>query len=318
MDENVKRRNPPGMSVRSGAFELRGVRRLDWRDPYHLALALSWPRFICLFIGLDLTLNLFFASAYLAVPGSIANAHPGSLADAFFFSLETLATVGYGVMAPATVYGHIVASIEILTGMIFIAIMTGLTFVRFSRPRARVIYADNPVICRFNGKPTLMVRIGNGREHGLTDATAQLGALVNEWTTEGHFFRRVVDLHLVRSRLPLFALTWTLMHEIDETSPLYGRDAKQFGDTIVRLFLSIEARDPALAARVYDIRDYAPEDIFHGHRYVDAVAIDDDGHTIADLNRLSWIEPETAPKGKPFRAEKAKPSRSRSAKVRVR
>jgi inward rectifier potassium channel len=292
MDEDVKAQRSPGMKVFSGAFELRGARRLDWRDPYHLALALSWPRFICLFLILDLTLNLIFACAYLAVPGAIANAHPGSLADAFFFSLETLATVGYGVMAPATLYGHIVASTEILCGMAFMAIMTGLVFVRFSRPRARIIYADNPVIGRFNGKPTLMIRIANGREHRLTDATAQLGVLVNEWSQEGHFFRRIVDLRLVRSRLPLFALTWTLMHEIDETSPLHGLDAKDLGDAIVRLFLSIEARDPALAARVYDIRDYGPEAIFHGHRYVDAVAIDASGRTIADLTRISWTEPE--------------------------
>ena len=294
MDEDIRAQRSPGMSVRSGAFELerRGGRRFDWRDPYHLALALTWPRFICLFIVLDLTLNLIFACAYLAEPGAIANAHPGSLSDAFFFSLETLATVGYGVMSPATLYGHIVASTEILCGMAFMAIMTGLVFVRFSRPRARIIYAAHPVIGRFNGKPTLMIRIANGREHRLTDATAQLGALVNEYTQEGHFFRRIIDLRLVRSRLPLFALTWTLMHEIDETSPLHGRDAKQLGEAIVRLFLSIEARDPALAARVYDIRDYGPEDIFHGHRYTDAVAIDASGRTIADLTRISWIEPE--------------------------
>ena len=210
----------PGMSVRSGAFELtpRGARRYDWRDPYHVALSFSWPMFICVFVVLDLTLNLIFALAYFAQPGSIANSHPGSLADCFFFSLETLATVGYGVMAPATLYGHLVASTEILCGMAFMAIMTGLVFVRFSRPHARILYAANPVVGRFNGKPTLMVRIGNGRGLPLTDATARLGALVNEWTSEGQFYRRIVDLNLNRTHIPLFALTWTLRHEIDEAS----------------------------------------------------------------------------------------------------
>jgi inward rectifier potassium channel len=172
--------------------------------------------------------------------------------------------------------------------------MTGLVFVRFSRPRARIIYAANPVIGKFNGKPTLMVRIANGREHRLTDATARLGALVNEWTQEGHFYRRIVDLPLIRSRIPLFALTWTLMHEIDAESPLKGYDTNEIGDFVVRLFLSIEARDPALAARVYDIKDYGPEDIFFGHRYSDAVTMDEDGRTIADLTRISWVEPEAA------------------------
>ncbi|MHB8886265.1 MAG: ion channel [Methylovirgula sp.] len=285
------------MPVHSGAFELtlRGARKYDWRDPYHMALALSWPGFICLFLGLDLAINIVFASAYLAQPGCIAHARPGSLSDSFFFSLETLATVGYGVMAPATLYGHIVASTEIICGMAFMAIMTGLVFVRFSRPRARFLYAAHPVIGRFNGQPTLMIRIGNGRAHRLTDATARLSALVNEWSQEGQFFRRIIDLQLVRPSFPLFSLTWTLMHKIDETSPLYGCDPAKLQEKIVRIFLSVEARDPALAARVYDIKDYAQSDILFGHRYVDAVAIDKAGRTTADLRRLSWTEPEKGP-----------------------
>ncbi len=195
------------MPIRSGAFELtpRGARKYDWRDPYHMALSLSWPRFICLFVALDLAINIIFALAYLAQPGAIANARPGSLADAFFFSLETLATVGYGVMAPANLYGHVVSSIEIICGMAFMAIMTGLVFVRFSRPRARIVYAEHPVVGHFNGRPTLMIRIGNGRAHGLTDAMARLSVLVNEWTLEGQFFRRIIDLRLVRPRIPLFS-----------------------------------------------------------------------------------------------------------------
>lgn len=298
MADDESREHARGMTVHSGAFELapRGARKYDWRDPYHMALALSWPKFICLLLGLDLSINVVFALAYFARPGSIANARPGSFADSFFFSLETLATVGYGVMAPATFYGHIVASTEIICGMAFMAIMTGLVFVRFSRPRARILYATNPVISRFNGTPTLMIRIGNGRVHRLTDATARLSVLVNEWTSEGQFFRRIRELRLVRPRIPLFALTWTLMHEIDEASPFHGCDSDRLRETIARIFLSIEARDPALAARVYDIKDYGPADILFNRRYVDAVGIDKAGRTIADLTRISWTEPETAPR----------------------
>ena len=298
MTEEEEGKHTGGMPILSGAFELipRGARKYDWRDPYHIALALSWPKFICLLFGVDLAINVVFALAYLAQPGCIANARPGSLSDSFFFSLETLATVGYGVMSPATLYGHVVASTEIICGMAFMAIMTGLVFVRFSRPRARILYAAHPVISRFNGRPTLMIRIGNGRAHALTDAVARLSVLVNEWTLEGQFFRRIVDLRLARSRIPLFRLTWTLMHEIDETSPFHGCDAAKLGETIARIFVSIEARDPALAARVYDIKDYGPGDILFDRRYVDAVGIDKAGRTIADLTRISWTEPEA---GKP-------------------
>ena len=219
-EEKARKVTTSGMTLRGGAFVLRGrdARKLDWRDPYHLALAMSWPRFAALFLGVNLSLNFFFALLYLAQPGSLVNARPGSLTDAFFFSVETLATVGYGVMAPATLYGHIVATTEIFAGMTFMAIMTGLVFVRFSRPRARIVYAANAVVGHFNGQRTLMIRIGNGRAHAMAEAKAQLSALINEWTTEGQFFRRIYDLRLSRAHIPIFPLTWTLMHPIDAES----------------------------------------------------------------------------------------------------
>src|ERR1700732_5260423 len=134
--------------IRFGGFELmqKGASRDDLRDPYHLAVTLSWPRFFRVLLAVDVAINLVFALLYLAVPGSIGNARAGSFADAFFFSLETLATVGYGVMAPASLYGHIVSAAEILCGLVFTAIMTGLIFVRFAKPRAKILFADDAVI----------------------------------------------------------------------------------------------------------------------------------------------------------------------------
>lgn len=293
-EERARKLRSAGMTVRGGAFVLRGrdARKLNWRDPYHFALAMSWPRFVAALLVIELSLNLIFAFLYLAQTGSVNNVRPGSLSDAFFFSLETLATVGYGVMSPATLYGHVVASTEIFTGLTFMTIMTGLVFVRFSRPRAYIIYAEKAVIGHFNGQRTLMIRIGNGRAHAMAETRAQLSALVSEWTTEGQFFRRIYDLPLMRDRVPIFGLTWTLMHPIDEESPLYNYDAENFSKFVSRLFLSIEARDPMLSAHVYDGKDYAPEEILFGHRYADAVAIDDQGRTIADLSRVGWTEEE--------------------------
>src|SRR5689334_10119336 len=178
--------------VRLDRFELtkKGVRRYDLRDPYHIAVALTWPQFLLALLGLDMAINVTFALLYVAAPGSVANARHGSFADAFFFSLETLATVGYGVMAPATLYGHLVASAETMCGIAMTAIMTGLVFVRFSRPKAKILYAPHAVIASHNGRPTLMVRIANGRLNVLTDAVAQLIVLRAERTAEGVFFRR--------------------------------------------------------------------------------------------------------------------------------
>ncbi len=157
--------------VRVGSYEFKkkGVSRFDMRDPYHLAVALTWPQFLAALLVIYLLVNFVFATLFWLSPGSVANARPYSFPDVFFFSIETLATVGYGQMYPATLYGHLVAAIEIVCGLTFTAILTGLTFVRFSRPRA--------VVAMHNGKPTLMLRVGNGRAAVLLDAAAKL-----KWT----------------------------------------------------------------------------------------------------------------------------------------
>jgi inward rectifier potassium channel len=141
-------------------------------------IEMSWKEFALAFLGLELGIHVVFALLYLARPGCVANMRPGSFSDAFFFSLETLATVGYGTMAPATFYGHAVSAIEIVCGMVFTAIMTGLLFVRFSKPRPRILYADQAVVTSHNCSPTLMVRIANGRMTLLTNAMVRMGVVV--------------------------------------------------------------------------------------------------------------------------------------------
>lgn len=287
-------------TMRLGAFggvELvkRGVTRFDLRDPYHLAIELSWRGFALVFIGAAISLNVIFALLYLASPGCIANARPGYFPDAFFFSIETLATVGYGVMAPATAYGHVISAIEILTGTAFTAIMTGLLFVRFSKPRPKILFAEKAVIALHNGAPTLMLRIANGRMTLLTDASARLGVLLQERSAEGQRFRRVQDLTLSSESIPLFPLTWTLVHVIDAESPLRGYDAERLEREEAQLFLTVEARDYVLGAFVYDIRIYNHAHVFYGARYAEAITIDDGGRYVADLSRLSVIEPDPAP-----------------------
>jgi inward rectifier potassium channel len=177
-ERNQRRKREATMRVSTGAPELikRGASRYAFSDPYHLAVEMSWKEFALAFAGLELGINVVFALLYLARPGCVANMRPGSFSDAFFFSLETLATVGYGTMAPATLYGHAVSAIEIVCGMVFTAIMTGLLFVRFSKPRPRILFADQAVVTSHNCSPTLMVRIANGRMTLLTNAPVALPA----------------------------------------------------------------------------------------------------------------------------------------------
>ena len=280
------------VTMRAGSVELikRGASRYDFHDPYHIALSMSWKAFALAFVGCELGINIVFALLYLARPGCIANARPGAFSDVFFFSLETLATVGYGTMAPATLYGHAVSAIEIVSGMAFTAIMTGLLFVRFSKPRSKVLFADQAVITSHNCTPTLMVRIANGRLSMLTHATVRLGVLLHEISAEGYTFRYVHDLALTNATTPLFALTWTLMHRIDEQSPLAGYDAERLLESDARLFLTIEARDHALGAMVHDMRIYTAGEVLFGMHYAEAVTFDDQRRPVGDLTRLSLIE----------------------------
>ena len=282
------------MRVGPGAVEIvkRGIARYDFRDPYHIAIELSWKEFALAFIGLELGINTAFALLYLASPGCIANARAGSFSDAFFFSIETLATVGYGTMAPATFYGHVVSAIEIVTGLAFTAIMTGLLFVRFSKPRPKILFADQAVVTSHNCTPTLMVRIANGRVTLLTNAMARLGVVLLEEDAEGHPLRVVHDLALSNATLSLFPMTWTVMHEIDENSPLTDYNAERFTESDARLILTIEAHDQALGAAIHDLRIYTAGEVLYGMHYAEVVTVDDRLRPVADLTRLSRVEPD--------------------------
>jgi inward rectifier potassium channel len=290
------RRNPRERAawVRFGSFEFKkkGVSRIDIRDPYLLAVALTWPQFFAVLLALYLLVNVAFAICFWLVPGSVVNARPYSFPDALFFSIETLATVGYGEMYPATLYGHVVAATEIVCGLAFTAILTGLTFVRFSRPRAHLVFASHPVVAMHNGTPTLMLRVGNGRANVLLDAATKLNVLLLVTTAEGKLFRRAQELRLERAHLPLFPLTWTLMHVMDERSPLHGYDAAQVVAARAQLFVTLEARDPTLATSVHEIRNYAAEDIRFGMRYLDAITAEADGTPVADLTKIGEMEPD--------------------------
>jgi inward rectifier potassium channel len=187
-------------------------------DLYYRTMELSWPAFIGWVSVAFLMLNLLFGMAYALLPGAIVNMPPRSIVYGFFFSIETLGTVGYGNMAPMTPAGHIVAGLEILTGLFFSATMTGLIFARFARPRTSLIFSRYAVIGRFDGKPALMVRMASTRRHPLADASAQMAWLKRTDLPGGGVMRRLVDLPLVRSHNAMLGLAWTLTHVIEDDS----------------------------------------------------------------------------------------------------
>src|SRR5215469_15802945 len=198
----------------------RGLPRRTWNDLYHLFMTISWPSLFGSYAGFFVFFNFIFAGIYSAEPAGIANLNPSGYWGRFFFSVETLATVGYGDMHPQLPFTHVVASIEIFMGMMSLAVITGMMFARFSRPTARILFARHAVIRPFDGRLTLMLRAANARQNVIMEAAAQLRLIRDEQTVEGYRIRRIYDLPLRRNEQPVFLFGWNLLHVIDEASPL--------------------------------------------------------------------------------------------------
>lgn len=286
------KRKPKPIRVGDSTLYKSGTTRFDLADPYHLAVTASWPAFFTAFVASFVLINLLFAFAYVLDPQSIANARPHVLADAFFFSMETLATVGYGTMAPSSLWGHVVSGVEIITGIAFTAIVTGIIFVRFSKVKSKLLFADKVVVCQHEGKPTLMIRLAYGRDTMLASVNARLTVLKASKTAEGRAFRNAHDAQLIRSHMPMLALTWTVMHEIDAGSPLHGMTEQQVREGGLRLIVTIDARDHALSSPIFDVRSYASDDILFGTVYQDLVTFDSEMGTYADVRDISLVHAE--------------------------
>jgi inward rectifier potassium channel len=252
-------------------------------DFYHGVLTASWPGFVAQLAALFLIINLVFAILYVTDRGGISNARPGSFADAFFFSVQTLGTLGYGVMAPRTLYTNILVTAESFAGILIIALFAGMIFARFSRPFARVIFSKTAVVTTFDGKPMLMFRAANQRGNSILDASAVVSLASNYITREGDRIRRFQELKLVRSSNPLFALSWTVMHPIDETSPLCNLGLAEMIERDMQIVVMLSGMDETIADRIYARYSYMPEEILWRHRFVDVISVAPGGQRVVDL-----------------------------------
>ena len=255
-------------------------------DFYHGVLTVSWPLFFLELLAAFIAVNLIFATLYVGDPGGIANARPGSFTDAFFFSVQTLGTLGYGVMAPKTLYANLLVTVESFSGILTIALFTGIIFARFSRPQARVVFSKVAVVTPFDGTPTLMFRAANQRGNSILDAEVHI-SLASQYTTrEGVNMRRFQELMLVRPRNPLFALSWTVMHTLDETSPLYGLDLAEMIERDMELVVMLSGTDETINDRIYARHSYVAEEILWHKRFVDVISVTPSGQRMVDLHHF--------------------------------
>lgn len=285
--------NPPRLVNLRGGFNIVqfGVADSRWSDLYHLLLTLPWFHFIGLLVLTYVGLNGFFALAFLADRNGIANAQPGSFADAFFFSVQTMASIGYGAMYPQTVYANLIVTLEAVIGLLWLAMATGLMFARFSRPTARVLFSQTVVIAPCNGIPTLMFRAANQRGNQILEATLRLTLVRNIITAEGEFMRRFFDLKLERSQTPIFALTWLAMHPIDEHSPLYTMSPEHFAEAEAELIVTLIGIDETFSQTIHTRHSYVPAEILWNARFADILTRTPDGRRAVDYRHFHKVIP---------------------------
>jgi inward rectifier potassium channel len=276
-----------------GRFQIVGIDAWQsyWRDPYHLMLTVPWPGFLVIIALGYVAINTLFALLYLAGGDCIANAQPGSFTDKFFFSVQTIASIGYGAMYPQTTYAHTIVTIESLTGIVGIAVLTGLAFARFSRATARVLFSRVAIVVPHDGTPTFMFRAANLRRNHILEAQLRVYLLRDEVTVEGNAMRRIYDLNLVRHRTPSFSLTWTAMHPIDEQSPLYGMTPEALADANTTFVISLSGLDITVAQTVHARHDYTAQEVLWNTQFVDIIHRTPEGHRYIDYNRFHDVEP---------------------------
>ena len=266
-------------------------------DFYYRAMTASWPRFFLsaavIYLGWAALFALLFWGIARAGYPPVANARPDSFLDHFYFSVETLATVGYGDMHPQNNFGHIAATIEIFLGTMSVAILTGLVFARFSRPRAQIMFARVLVIADHNGRQTLMCRFANARHNLISDATAKLWVTRMERSTEGGTFRRFYELRLERNENPIFALSWTIFHVIDEGSMLHGMDEAALKAADATFIMTVRGLDETSNDEVHARRIYGFSEIRWGENFADILTPAAGGDIILDYTQFDATVPES-------------------------
>jgi inward rectifier potassium channel len=264
-------RRPETFGVGRSRFEVKNLQQRWFNDVYHYMLAISWRRLLAVFFLVYCGTNALFAFLFWLGGQDITNARPGSYVDAFWFSVQTYATIGYGGMSPATSYAHVLVTLEAFVGMMAMALGTGIVFAKFSRPTARIVFSDNLVVHVRNGRPVLEFRLANQRRGSLSDATMRFSVIKDEMTAEGQPMRRGYPLELERSQMPVLSLAWNLIHVLDEQSPIHGLRPGPSMDHVMGFIASLTAHDDTMVETVHARQFYNPEDLLHNVRFVDMI-----------------------------------------------
>ncbi len=276
----------------SQSIERVGGSRGVWDDLYHRLLAAKWRWLLLSVLAVYLGANAFFAALYLLGGDCLENARPGSVVDAFFFSVQTMATIGYGKMVPRTPYANVVVSIEALCGLVSTAMATGLMFAKFARPTARVLFSDKALIVNRDGVRSLIFRMANARGNQIVEAALHVTLLRAEQTLEGEPVRRFHDLSLARANNPIFVMSWTAAHPIISESPMFGVTPEKLVEWEALIIVSLVGMDETSGQAVHARHAYGVSDVLWGRRFVDIIEVLPDGRRVMHFERFHETQPQ--------------------------
>jgi len=287
MNETYRNKNAVRRLVNpDGNFNVvrKGVSKFDWDDLYHALLTLSWIKLFAVVGAGYIITNIIFAFLYLAAGNGIENMREGDFFDAYFFSVQTMATIGYGAMYPKTLFANILVAIEALLGLVGVSVGSGLVFARFALPKARVMFSRIAVVSPHNGVPTFMFRVANERQSWILEAQVNVSVVISEITEEGQAMRRFYKLPLFRNQSSLFALTWTVMHPINESSPLYGVTLEEMQEKEMEILITITGIDQTVSDNIHAHHSYIPTEILWNHKFIDILSKTRNGKRSVDYS----------------------------------
>ena len=285
-------RYPPVLTVDDAAVR-KGFPLTPLTDLYYLLMRGSWAWLLGLMAAAYLLANIVFAGLYLAGGDCLVGAEPGSFRDAFFFSVQTISTIGYGAVAPKTAYANALVTLEAMIGILGVALATGLTFAKFARPRANLAFSRNLLIAPYDGRRSLYFRVANIRGNDVVEASVRMAVALDVTTTEGHTLRKLFDLKLVRDRSPLFRLSWLVVHVIDEESPIHGLALEDLYRERTMFIITLTGLDGTFAQAVHGRHIYIPNDVVYDHHFVDIIRALGDGRIEFDFDQFHNVEPLT-------------------------
>jgi inward rectifier potassium channel len=299
----------PEPAPRNPLIDRVGFEASYFDDLYHFLLTSPWSHLLGIGAALYFGANALFAFLYMLGGDVIIGAEPGSFRDAFFFSVQTLSTIGYGVMSPKGLYGCLLVTVEAFVGIVGVAMMSGIIFSKFSRPTARVGFSDRMLLTSRDGKPCLMFRVVNERTNEVLEASIRVRMMRRETTAEGEVIARLHDLPLVRSEQPLFIMNWMVTHMIDDASPLSGETPASLDRDQVRFIVTLTGLDASISSSIHARHGYSAQDIQWGGRFADMLSPGSDGRVRFDYARFNEIEPlapgEPAPTTRPVARHEA-------------